>query len=102
MKSLTIESHQPGGNTFAIEMADSRSQRVLTGTAKTITVPTGARYAVFSATDDVWVNTAATAIIPSGDSDADLSELNPAVRLVTPGQSISVIGNCTVTVGFYG
>lgn len=102
MKRLRISADEAGRNTFAIPFADSVYTRVLAGAAETITVPTGARFAVFSATDDVWVSNGGTAAVPSGDSDTALTELNPAVREVTAGDVLSLIGTCTVTVSFYG
>lgn len=101
MKSMFMRSHLAGQPTFAIPFADSVYTRVLAGVAKTITVPSGAKYAVFSATADVWVNNGGTAAVPVADSDVALTELNPAVRAVEPGDVLSLIGTCTVVVSFY-
>jgi len=101
MKDMSIAGDRAGRNTFAIPFPDNVHTRVLTGTAKSITVPVGAAFASFSATADVWVNIAGTAVVASGDSDTELSELNPGVRVVQPGQTISVNGTCTVVVTFY-
>lgn len=101
MKELRIAADRGGRNTYAIPFADSVYTRVLTGSAETITVPTDAVFAVFSGTDDFWVNNGGTAAIPSADSDSVLTELNPAVREVEAGDVLSLIGNCTVTVSFY-
>lgn len=101
MKSMFMRTHQAGSPTFAIPFADSVYTRVLAGAAETITVPASARFAVFSATDDVWVSNGGTAAVPVADSDSALTELNPAVRAVEEGDILSLIGTCTVTVSFY-
>lgn len=101
MKDMSIAGDRAGRNTFAIPFADSVYTRVLAGVAESITVPANAHFAVFSATDDVWVSNGGTAAVPADDSDTVLCELNPAVRVVKPGDVLSLIGTCTVTVSFY-
>ena len=74
-------------------------------TAESITVPTGARFALFSATGDFYANYTTTATVP-GDTaiaDATASELNPAMRWVSGVTTISVIApaTCVVTISFW-
>jgi len=101
MNKMRIAADEAGRNTYAIPFAESVYTRVLAGAAETITVPAGAHFAVFSATDDVWVSNGGTAAVPAADSDTALTELNPTVRVVEPGDVLSLIGTCTVTVSFY-
>lgn len=72
-------------------------------TAESITVPNGARFAVFSATGDFYVNYSTTATVPGDVSDGTASELNPSVRDVYGLSSFSVIsaGTPIITVAFY-
>jgi hypothetical protein len=75
------------------------------GVAQTITVPTGYRVLAFSSTGNFFADfNGATAIVPSTSiTNGTADVLNPTVRLVEPGQTISIIApsNCIVTVSFY-
>lgn len=93
MQSFRIEPGQGGaGSTFAIPWSDSVMTRVLAAsTAETITVPSGARIAVFSANVDFFANVTTTATVPADTTDGTSSILNPVARSVSGVTSISVI-----------
>jgi hypothetical protein len=69
-----------------------------------IIVPEGINYVVFNASNDIWVNINATAIVPTANvTDGTGSELNPVCRRVNPGDVINIISEYTakVCVVFY-
>lgn len=77
---------------------------VLSDTAKTITIPTGAKFVMFSCVSDFYINFAGTAVIPVSDvTDGSASELNPTVRGVDGYTSFSAIASasCVLTVAYY-
>jgi hypothetical protein len=90
---------------FALNAPSYVDSVELTGTAVQLTVPAGARYVVFSATDHFYAayGAAPTAVAPSGTtSDGSGSELNPAVRRVDEIAKISVISaDALLTLAFY-
>lgn len=105
MKKLKLSNDRFGQTNFAIDPSDTVATRVLTASAaKTVTVPAGATQVVYSATDDFYVNDAGAAAVPSVDSDTGTTELNPTVRNVQAGNTLSVISpySCVVTFSFYG
>jgi hypothetical protein len=74
------------------------------GIAQTITIPSGARVAVFSSTGNFYVNWLAAAIEPTGNiTNGSGPELNPVARDVSGYGSISVIAPsiCTLTVAYF-
>lgn len=69
-------------------------------TAEDVTVPSGASFALFSATADFIVRLGGTAEFPAADiADGTAGELNPTARAVTPGDTLSVVSNATCTLG---
>lgn len=101
MKKLAVGSRY-GTSLFAIEQSDTIASAALNGAAASITVPADAAFAVFSGTDDFYVNLSATAVVPTVTAASGASELNPTVRRVVPGATVSVIGATgMVTVSFY-
>jgi len=73
-------------------------------TAETLSIPAGARFAVFSGTVDFYVKTGGTATVPGDTTDGSAAELNPTMRDITGASLISIISaaTCIVTVAFYG
>lgn len=68
------------------------------------TIPTGAKYVIFSATADFYAKIGGTAAIPVDVTDGSGSELNPIVRHIS--DSATTIGliapaACEVTMSFY-
>lgn len=65
----------------------------------------GARFVLFSATGNFYINCYATATVPGDTTDGTASELNPSAYQLTPGEpvTISVISptTCVVTAAFY-
>lgn len=62
-------------------------------TAQSLTVPGDAEIALFSYSSgiDVFVDPVTTAAIPGGSFAATTADLNPVMRLVTPGKTLSFI-----------
>jgi hypothetical protein len=90
----------------ALRAPDYIDARVLASNiAESHSLPAGAKFVVFSATDDFWANYAATAAIPAADiTDGTASEFNPITRYVGSGVSaISLIAPraCIVTMAFF-
>lgn len=93
---------------FALKQSDCINARVLAaGVAETFQVPAGSEVVVFSATGDFYAKIADTstdAAVPSADvTDGSASELNPAVREVSPTGYISLIASAAtiVTLAYY-
>ena len=106
MEKLTIQGGADGYNTFAIRGSTDIYHYHDITTADTITVPAGARFALFSASDDFFARyDGQAAVVPSSDvEDGTGSELNPIVRAVKAGETISIIAAAAatiVTVSFY-
>jgi|GEM_PF-1162379 len=99
------------GQTDAIEQSTFIDVRVLAaGVAESHTVPTGAKYVIFSCVNSdgnavsFWADFVSTAAIPSGDiTDGSGCEVNPIVRDVSGVTTISLIAPeaCIVTMSFY-
>lgn len=81
------------------------SRSLAASTAEDITPPTGAKYVIFSATGDVFVNPYATATVPGDVTDGTASELNPSGYQFNPNElpTFSVISPaaCVITAAFY-
>ena len=77
---------------YAIKQGYINTYELTANTNKTITVPTGAKFALFCANADIWVRVGGTASIPSGDTtDGTGSELNPSIRYLGTATTIGVI-----------
>ena len=95
---------------FALPFTDSVNALALAaGVAETMAVPAGAYFVAMSGTADFYAKwtaagTAAVAAAVATDlTDGTASILNPTLRRVTPGDSISVISaaTCLVTFEFF-
>jgi hypothetical protein len=83
LDKLTFYRNYAGDQTFAIAQGYVNTYLLVANTHKAVTPPTGANYAVFSSTDDLWVCVGGTAAIPAGDTaDGTGSELNPSIRYI--------------------
>ncbi len=71
--------------------------------AESQTVPTGARWVMFSSTCNFYANPTTTATVPGDTTDGTASELNPAAWYGGDVTTISIIAGvtCTVTMAFY-
>lgn len=77
---------------YAIKQGYVNTYELTPSTNKTITVPTGAKFAVFCANSDIWVRVGGAAAIPSGDTtDGTGSELNPSIRYLDTATTIGII-----------
>lgn len=73
-------------------------------TAESFTVPAKAKIVLFSSTSNFYLNTRIAAVIPTGDiTDGSSPEYNPIARLVSPGDSLSLISPaaCIILLAFY-
>lgn len=81
------------------------SRSLAASTAEDITPPTDARYVVFSATANYYVNAFATATVPADVTNGTASELNPSGYSFNPNElpTFSVISPvaCVITAAFY-
>jgi hypothetical protein len=105
MRSLVFAPEANGAATFGRSFSDAVNARALApSTAASITVPTGAVHAVFSATQDFWAKADATPTIPGDVDNGAAAELNPTVMRVQGLATIGVIAEaaCKLTVAFYG
>lgn len=84
---------------------DGYETTLAANTEQHVTVPNDAQIAVFSYTGgvDVFVDPATTATLPSSSFAPTTADLNPVMRLVTPGTTLSFIsaGTPYVKVSFY-
>ena len=79
------------------------SNSLAASTAESQTVPTGAKWVLFSATCNFYANAAATATVPGDVTNGSASELNPSAWYVDGVTTISVISPsaCVITFAFY-
>lgn len=104
MKVLIVPTCAEGSNTLSVPMSDSINGVVLAANiAESITIPSGAKYALFNATADFYAKYSGTAAVITDTTDGSGSELNPTLRTINTGDTISVISGetCYVTVSFY-
>lgn len=74
------------------------------GEAQTITIPTGARIAIFNSSANFYVNWQAAAAEPTNNiTDGSGPELNPMVRDVSDYSSFSMVAPdaCVVTIAYF-
>jgi hypothetical protein len=84
---------------YALEQGYINSYLLVASTNKAITVPTDAKFVIFSSTDDIWVRVGGTAVVPSGDTtDGTASELNPSVRYLGSDTTIGIISESAAKV----
>lgn len=89
---------------FALPQADYVENVVLlAGVAQGVTKPSGAKFAMFSATGDFWMKDGGTAAVPSSTTtDGTGSELNPYFRKVSGRISLIAEADCKVSISWYG
>ena len=105
MKNFIIEQDSNKKDTGCIPQADVIYNLVMTGSAmKTVTVPTGANIAIFSATGNFYCRFDAAVAVPAADIvDGTAGELNPVARVARRVTSINMISatDIIVTIAFY-
>ena len=79
------------------------SNTLTANSAASQTVPTGARFVIFSSTCNFYANPTTTATVPGNITNGSASELNPNAWFVTDVTTISMISqvSCTITTSFY-
>jgi len=100
MKQLLVREAPNGFNTLAIHGGDTINVKVVGTTASTETVPSLARYVLFSANKDFYVrwDGSAAAVPGANVTNGTGSELNPTIRSVEAGETFSVVGSAAGTV----
>lgn len=106
MKKLIIQNEGNGQSTFAIPGSDAIFHVYGITSAVTVTVPAGARFALFSSNADFYARwDGGAAVVPSSNVvDGTGSELKPAARSVEAGDTFSLIAGAAttaVTITFY-
>jgi len=105
LESFKFYRNYSGDQTFAVPQGYVNSYLLTANTAKTIYIPSGARYAVFAATADIWVRIGTgAAAIPTGDSaSGTAAELNPVCRWIEGETQMSIISpaGAKISIGYY-
>lgn len=106
MRSLRIEMDGYHlSPTQAIPQSDHINVRFLAAeSAESEIVPAKAKIVLFSSTANFYLNTRAAAAIPTNDiTDGSGPEYNPVARVVSPGDTLSLIasGACIVMMAYY-
>lgn len=77
---------------------------LVAGVAQTVTIPAGARVAIFTSTGNFYVNWLTTAAVPATNvTNGSASELNPVARDLSGYTSFSMICsvNCVATITYF-
>lgn len=94
-----------GGRTGeTLPISDTVNSRAVTsGNAESITIPSAAKFVVLKCTVDFYANWTTTATVPADVTDGTASELNPHIRRITGGETLSIItaANGVITAAFY-
>lgn len=95
-----------GSVSYGLTFSDKAySTTLAANVAQSLTIPGDCDVAVFSSSTaaDFYVNPEGTAAVPGGAFALSTSELNPVIRQVTPGGTLSFISStaCVVRVAFY-
>ena len=100
MEQLLIHTGANGSNTYAIGGCDTINVYYGDAAAATFTAPTGAKFVLFSATDNFYVRwEGSNAAIPSADvTNGTGSECSPVIRKVVDGETFSIIAAADVIV----
>ena len=105
MQSFVIKADANGDfPTWLTRQSKFINSKVLAaGVAESDTVPADAGKVYFSCTGNYYVNTRATAVVPTDLTDGSASELNPIGYMVTPGETISIIAPaaCVITLAYF-
>lgn len=91
-------------NNFAIKQGYIYTNVLAAGVTEAVTVPTGAKYVIISATTNIWVKIGGAATVPAGDTTNDSgSELNPGVRYLNSATTVGIISETAskVSLMFY-
>ena len=101
LTQLNLLTDSRGNITFARPVSDQINARALAASsAETTTVPSGARFVIFSSTADFYAKPNATATIPGDVTDGTACELNPAMWVLTGISNISVIAPADTVITF--
>lgn len=104
MQSLNQISSSEIDTTDALLPSDTIYSGLLAaGVEQTVTVPTGAEFVIFTATNDYYVNYDTTAAVPAGSISLAGGELNPILRYIGETSVIHIISPYAayITLGFY-
>lgn len=104
MRAFHLRSSANGYPTFARPAPDYVNAKALSaGANEDETVPSGAKFVVFSATADFYAKRGGTAAVPGDVSDGSASELNPSIWQIDDITTIGLIAPATtvVTMSYY-
>jgi hypothetical protein len=105
MKPLLIRRDGNNTNTFGRPAPDYVKNLVLeAATNKAVTIPAGAKFAVFSSDGNFYARPDAAAAVPGADvTDGTGSEINPTIWEVENLTSINLAGSAgrVVSIAFY-
>lgn len=105
MRNMVIKSDANGDfPTWAIRQSGYINSLVLAaGVERTTTVPDNAGKVLFNCTGNFYLSMDATAVVAVDNVLGTASELNPTIRIVSPGQVIHVISDvsCLMTLAYY-
>lgn len=104
MKQLNPISSSYLEETHALIPSDTIYSGELTaGVEQTVSIPTGAEFVIFTATNDYYVNYDTTAAVPTGTISQAGGELNPITRYIGETAVLHIISPYTtkITLGFY-
>jgi hypothetical protein len=102
--SFLLTRDRSGAVTFGLTPSMTVAQTTLApNVAQSVIVPAGAILVLYEFSADTWVNSYGVATIPGGAFTFGTSEMNPNLRSVSPGSTISFISDtaCRVSVAFY-
>ena len=106
MRKLVVHTDSNGQNALALPTSTDINGVVLAANiAESITIPAGAKFVLFNATADFYVNFTGTAAVMVDTTDGSGSELNPTIRKLHEDDTISVISataGAIVSAAFYG
>ena len=98
-----LQFYEPARDYGTPKMASTQSVSLLID-GQSVTVPAGARIAVFNSTGNFYANWLAAAAVPTANiTDGSGPELNPVARDISGLASFSLIApaNCVVTVAYF-
>jgi len=105
MNRITAIIDPNGRELVGLNVSNYVDARVLgVAIAESHTIPTGAKYVMFSANGDFYANFAGAAAIPAADvTNGTASILNPQLRAIGAATAIGLISPaaCIVTMEFY-
>lgn len=106
MKPLRLSLDANSQNVFAIELSDHADQiSLVADTPFTLTVPTGAHFAVLSTTAEVFIKKGETIPLPGDEVlDGTAGTLNPGLLVIGGAEKFTLvsIADCVAQISYFG